>query len=78
MARRKTSKQTTTTQTGTAPEERRSYVQSPVVPEPAICCPHCGTEAHDHRVSHTYPNGNRRRICSGCALPFITRRAVEG
>lgn len=68
MARRK--KSTSTTETA----EPRRYVQSPVVPEPGIRCPHCAAAGHDHRVTHTYPNGNRRRLCASCGLPFISRR----
>ena len=41
---------------------------------PPIECPHCGSASKIHKVTNTYPNGNRRRICCSCALPFIGRR----
>lgn len=52
-----------------------------VVMDKGIPCPHCG-HRYGHRVTHTYPNGNRRRLCgavdnSGCAMPFVTVRAKE-
>jgi hypothetical protein len=57
-------------------DERRQYVQSPVVVDGGLPCPHCG-ERFGHKISHTYPNGNRRRVCGNCAMPFVTIRVVD-
>lgn len=72
MSRRRKSDQ----QQPQEPQEKRDYVQSGVVVEPAIKCYHCQAESHAHRITHTYNNGNRRRICAACGKPFISRRKV--
>ncbi|MFW5857919.1 MAG: hypothetical protein ACOCX4_08575 [Planctomycetota bacterium] len=60
-----------------ARKRKRSYVESPLVTEPGIRCPHCTQSGHEHRVLNTYPNGNRRRKCQFCARPFMTMRRTE-
>ena len=52
---------------------KRSYTQAPLVVDAGVKCPHCG-HCYDHHITHTYPNGNRRRICSACNRRFISRR----
>jgi hypothetical protein len=59
-----------------ATQEKRSYVQAPAVVDTGLPCPHCGAR-HGHKVVNTYPNGNRRRRCAECGLPFVTIRARE-
>jgi len=54
-------------------EVKRSYVQAPRTVDPGIKCPHCG-ERYGHRITNTYGNGNRRRICGGCGLPWVSIR----
>lgn len=44
-----------------------------VVVDPGIRCPHCHAR-YNHNVTHTYPNGNRRRLCHECGMPFISIR----
>ena len=58
------------------PKEKREYLQGPVILDPGVPCRHCG-HRYGHKITHTYPNGNRRRICGGCGLPFITKRMLE-
>jgi hypothetical protein len=55
---------------------RKAPQDNPKVADPGIPCPHC-RHLYGHKVTHTYPNGNRRRLCHGCGLPFITVRANE-
>ena len=47
---------------------------NPVVVEHGISCPHCQTvmPSNSFDVTNSYPNGNRRRICPTCFLPFVT------
>lgn len=62
-----------------APERtttRKRPEPNPQVLDPGIPCPHCG-ERYNHKVSHTYENGNRRRICGKCGGPFITLRSRD-
>ena len=59
-----------------ADTQRRQYVQAPVVRDGGIPCPHCGA-GHGHKVTNTYPNGNRRRVCGKCGLPFVTVRVND-
>lgn len=47
-----------------------------VVMNPGVKCPHCG-ERHNHRITNTYPNGRRRRMCSNCGRPFIDMEATS-
>lgn len=63
---------TTTTTTTT----RGKYSRLPSVADPGIRCPHCGLVADDHRITNTWPNGNRRRLCAGCGRPFMSRFGV--
>jgi DNA-directed RNA polymerase subunit RPC12/RpoP len=46
------------------------------VMDPGVRCVHCG-HLYDHRITHTYPNGNRRRRCGGCGRNFVTMRSHE-
>lgn len=59
-----------------AAAERRQYIQAPVAVDRGIPCSHCGNR-YDNRVTNTYPNGNRRRICGKCGLPFVSVRMAE-
>ena len=41
---------------------------------PCVTCPHCHSR-HDPkslRVTHTFPNGNRRHLCPDCGKPFVS------
>lgn len=58
-------------------DEARDYVQAAVTVEPGIVCIHCRKAGHRHTITHTYPNGNRRRICQHCDMPFVTRREKD-
>ena len=55
--------------------EKKQYVTNCIVKDNGIPCLHCGAK-HEHKVTNTYPNGNRRMICSGCGKPFIAMRTV--
>jgi len=55
---------------------KRPYYQGPQVMERGIPCPHCG-HLFGHRVTNTYPNGRRRRLCGGCGKPFVAMREQE-
>jgi DNA-directed RNA polymerase subunit RPC12/RpoP len=57
-------------------EQRRTYITAPVVTDKGIPCIHCGHK-YDHKITNTYGNGNRRRICGKCGKPFVTRRDKE-
>lgn len=52
---------------------------NPVVQEAGVTCPHCATVHADREVevSHTYENGNRRRICPTCSGPFMSVPVVS-
>jgi glycosyltransferase involved in cell wall biosynthesis len=54
---------------------KKQYVTNCIVKDNGIPCLHCSAR-HDHKVTNTYPNGNRRMICSSCGLPFIAVRSV--
>jgi hypothetical protein len=54
-------------------EPKRAYVQAPVAVDPGVPCSHCG-HRYGHRVTNTYPNGNRRRVCGACGKPFVAVR----
>lgn len=45
----------------------------PSVPDPGVRCPHCGRISDRHRITNTWPNGNRRRLCDRCGRPFVSR-----
>jgi transposase-like protein len=51
-------------------KKREANITVPII-ESDVRCPHCGG-INDNKVSHTYPNGNRRRVCTPCGRPFIT------
>jgi transcription elongation factor Elf1 len=55
---------------------KRQYISVPTVLDTGIPCRHCGAR-FGHKVTNTYANGNRRRICGKCGLPFVTVRASE-
>lgn len=48
----------------------------PSVPDPGIRCPHCGEVSDRHRITNTWPNGTRRRVCASCERPFVSRYGV--
>ena len=54
----------------------RPYIQAPRAIDPGVPCSHCGMR-YGHKILNTYPNGNRRRMCSGCGKPFVTMRLLE-
>ena len=54
--------------------ERRKYETNLVTVDPGVKCPRCG-ERYGHKVTNTYPNGRKRRMCGGCGKPFV---AVKG
>ncbi len=56
-----------------AAPQRKAPEPNKVVIDPGVRCPHCHA-LYDHHITHTYPNGNRRRLCSACGRPFITMR----
>jgi len=56
--------------------EKRQYISVPAVIDRGIPCRHCGS-LFGHRIANTYANGNRRRICGKCGLPFVTIRSKE-
>ena len=55
---------------------KRTYTQAPVAVDPGVPCSHCG-HRYGHRVTNTYPNGNRRRTCGKCGKPFVAMRVRE-
>jgi DNA-directed RNA polymerase subunit RPC12/RpoP len=52
---------------------KRAYTQAPVAVDPGVPCSHCG-HRYGHKVTNTYPNGNRRRLCAACGKPFVAMR----
>lgn len=56
--------------------EKRSYTIAPAVVDKGVPCIHCGHK-YDHKITNTYANGNRRRMCGNCGKPFVTRREKE-
>lgn len=57
---------------------RKKRTANHIVVERGTPCRHCGHE-FDHKITHTYPNGNRRVLCGargkgGCGKPFIIQR----
>lgn len=83
MSRRKSKAADTATE-GKATESKRDYTQGGVTVEhPNIRCVRCGTMGYGsgpttengiHRLTNTWKNGNRRRICFACGKPFTSRR----
>jgi DNA-directed RNA polymerase subunit RPC12/RpoP len=57
-------------------KEKRQYIQAPVAIDNGVPCSHCG-HRFGHRVTNTYANGNRRRVCASCGKPFVSIRARE-
>lgn len=55
---------------------KRTYVQAATVIDRGIPCRHCGA-LYNHKITNTYPNGNRRRVCGSCGKPFVTVRLCE-
>jgi len=55
----------------------RPYVDNLRVRDYGIQCRHCGAVSDAHRITNTYANGNRRRICVCCGLPFVTVPAFD-
>ena len=71
-----TSKATTrreATKAKAAPRKKRTCIPNKVVQDPGIKCVHCD-ERYGHKVTNTYPNGRKRRICGGCGKPFVSVR----
>jgi len=56
------------------PAHPRQVIQSGIVKEDGVRCYHCGARSMEHKVTNTYPNGNRRRICADCGKRFISTR----
>ena len=50
-----------------APEQKKAEA----VTDYGIPCNHCG-HRYGHKVTNTYPNGRRRRVCGACNMPFVT------
>ena len=63
MAKRKTAIEPT--------ETKRPYTQAPVAVDAGVPCSHCG-HRYGHKITNTYPNGNRRHTCPKCGTPFIS------
>jgi hypothetical protein len=57
-------------------ETKRQYTQAPVAVDPGVPCSHCG-HRYGHKVTNTYPNGNRRRMCGACGKPFVAVRIKD-
>ena len=55
--------------------EKKQYMTNRIVKDNGILCLHCQAK-YDHKVTNTYPNGNRRMVCGSCGLPFIAVRSV--
>lgn len=55
---------------------KRQYIQAPRVVDWGVACPHC-SHRYDHRVTNTWPNGNRRVLCGSCGYPFTVWRGAE-
>ena len=46
---------------------------NPVVIDPGVRCPHCGTFSDRHRITNRTATGARRRICAYCGRPFVSK-----
>lgn len=57
-------------------KKKRDYTIAPTAVDNGISCSHCG-HRYDHKITNTYANGNRRRMCGGCGKPFVTVRKAE-
>ena len=61
------------TQAPAKQEPKRRNTPNLVASMPSLTCPHCHAR-HDPkalRVTHTFPNGNRRHLCPDCGKPFV-------
>lgn len=61
---------------GTRTPVKRKYIDNKTAVDKGVKCPSCG-ERYGHKITNTYPNGNRRRICAGCNTPFVSLRVLE-
>ena len=66
-SKKPTAKKKTTKKT----KPRKTHEANKVVVDVGVPCPHCKS-AHGHRITNTYPNGRRRRICGNCTKPFVS------
>jgi hypothetical protein len=57
-------------------KQKREYTTNKTAFDAGIPCPHCKAR-YGHHVRNTYPNGNRRRTCGTCGMPFVTLRQQE-
>jgi hypothetical protein len=55
---------------------KRQYTQAPVAVDAGVPCSHCG-QRYGHKITNTYPNGNRRRLCGSCKKPFVAVRVKD-
>jgi transposase-like protein len=55
--------------------DRKKPEQNVVVMNHGVKCPHCDCR-HGHKVTNTYPNGRRRKLCGSCGRPFVDMLAV--
>lgn len=63
-------------QSKTKTKQKRQYTQAARVVDHGVPCIHC-KHRYDHKVTNTYANGNRRRICGKCGRPFVSVRSKE-
>ena len=75
-AAKKPTRRKRTTKAKTEPRKKRAYIQAPMGTDEGAPCVHCG-ERYGHKVTNTYPNGNRRRKCGRCGKPWLSRRLPE-
>ena len=54
-------------------KQRKQHEANIVITDRGHPCKKCG-EPYNHRVTNTYPNGNRRKVCNVCGTPYILRR----
>ena len=59
-------------------KKHKKHEANLIVKEGVTRCPHCGN-TEKHRVTNTYPNGRRRRICGNpvCGKPFIAFQPTD-
>ena len=55
----------------TREKKKREYHQHPRVVDPGVPCPVCECR-YQHRITHVYGDGKRRRICANCGTPFVS------
>jgi len=68
---------TTATTPATPPPARAERIPNRITADLGAPCVHCG-HRYDHKITNTFPNGNRRRVCGKCGRPFITREIPPG